>query len=376
MSAAFDLAVVGLGAMGGAAALAAARRGLRVVAFDRFEPPHARGSSHGESRIIREAYFEDPRYVPVVQRAYALWRDLERESGQRLLQPTGGLMIGRPQSAVVAGARASAERHGLPHEVLDAREIVRRFPVLRPAADMVAVWEPNAGLLYPEACVAAQLAAARGRGAELRTGEPVLEWSADERGARVVTPSGTVRAARLVIAAGPWVASLVPELAGELAVARQPLFWFEPRSIVEAFDPERLPVHIWEWTEGRWFYGFPRLNGLVKLAIHGEGEPLDPDALRRELTPDEVAPLRELVERHLPEAAGRLVLGLLCLYTNTRDGHFLVDRHPAHPRVVVASPCSGHGFKFAPAIGEMAVELALGGDPGEAAALFRWRRTG
>jgi len=373
MSTTYDLAIAGLGAMGSATALDAARRGLRTIAFDRFAPPHTRGSSHGESRIIREAYFEDPRYVPIVQRASELWRALEQERGERLMLPTGGLMVGRPESGVVAGARASADLHGLPYQMLDARQLRARFPALRPDDDMVAVWEPNAGILYPEACVAAQIAAAEAAGATIRAGEGVTAWRPDGEGVSVETPAGTYRASRLVLATGAWTPTLLREIDGELSISRQPLFWFEPRANERAFDPERLPIHIWEWAPGRAFYGFPRLNGLVKMAIHGEGDPIDPDALRRELVPDESAELRELIERYLPDAAGRLVLGVVCLYTNTRDEHFLIDRHPRHPQVVVVSACSGHGFKFAPAIGEIAVKLAMGDPTGYDLGLFAWR---
>ena len=373
MSAAFDLAIAGLGAMGSATALHAARGGLRTIAFDRFVPPHTRGSSHGESRIIREAYFEDPSYVPIVQRATQLWRELEQDCGERLVLPTGGLMIGRPESAVVAGAIASGETHRLPHEVLDARQVRVRFPALRPDDDMMAVWEPHAGVLFPEACVAAQLRAAAQAGARLCSSEPVTSWRPDGEGVAIETPDGNYRASKLVLAAGAWMPDLLREIDGELSVARQPLFWFEPRANERSFDPERLPIHIWEWSPGRCFYGFPRLNGLVKMAVHGEGEPIDPDALRRDLVPDEAVPLRERLERFLPDAAGRLVLGLVCLYTNTRDRHFLIDRHPRHPQVVVVSACSGHGFKFAPAIGEIAVELALGKTPKFDLGLFGWR---
>ena len=373
MSGAWDVAIAGLGAMGSAAARDAARRGLRTIAFDRFAPPHTRGSSHGESRIIREAYFEDPRYVPIVQRAFHLWRELEQERGERLMLPTGGLMIGRPESTVVSGAKASGDQHRLPYEMLDARQVRARYPALRPDDDMVAVWEPNAGVLFPEACVTAQIASATAAGAEIRTSEPVTRWRPDGEGVEIETPAGTYRASRLVMAAGAWMPTLLREIDGELSVSRQPLFWFEPQANERAFDPERLPIHIWEWTPGRAFYGFPRLNGLVKMAIHHEGEPIDPDALRRELTPDEAAPLRELIERHLPDAAGRLVLGVVCLYTNTRDEHFLIDRHPRHPQIVVVSACSGHGFKFAPAIGEIAVRLAMGEDAGFDLGLFAWR---
>jgi sarcosine oxidase len=373
MEAAFDVIVVGLGAMGSAAAYHLVRRGRRVLGLDRFTPPHTLGSSHGQTRIIREAYFEDPRYVPLVQRAYELWTALERDAGGRLLLETGGLMIGRPDSGVVRGATRSAETHGLRHERLDAAEVRRRFPALRPDDDMVAVWEPRAGILFPEACVEAHLTMARRHGAALRYDEPVLRWEADGGGVRVVSAQGTYAASHLVLSAGSWMTSLLPDLALPLTVERQPLYWFEPLRGAAHFTPERLPIHLWEHAPQRYLYGFPDLGDGVKVARHHEGRPTDPDAVDREVHAEEVEAMRGLVRRFLPDANGPLRSAAVCLYTNTPDDHFLIDRHPAHAHVLIASPCSGHGFKFASAIGEALAERVTDGRTRSDLSLFGWR---
>ena len=229
----FDVVVAGLGAMGSAAAFQLARRGARVLGLDRFAPPHALGSSHGRSRIIREAYFEDPLYVPLVQRAYERWAELERLSGRTLLVRTGGLMLGPPDGMVFRGALHSAEVHGLPHEVLTAGEVHRRVPGFRPTVDMMGVWEPRAGFLVPEAAIAAHLALAAQHGAELHDDEPVTSWRAadgaadGDEGVEVTTPRGTYRARRLVLAAGAWLPSLL-DVAVPLAVERVVMHWFRP----------------------------------------------------------------------------------------------------------------------------------------------------
>lgn len=361
MAPTYDVAVAGLGAMGSAAVRALARRGVRVVGFDRFAPPHGLGSSHGRSRIIREAYFEHPAYVPLVQHALRLWEALERESGERLLIPTGGLMVGPPDGALVRGALASAEAHGLPHERLDAAAIARRVPVMHPEDGMAGVWEPNAGVLFPEAAIAALLASARAHGAALRTGEPVVSWQEVGQGVEVRTARGTFSARHLVLASGAWLPELLPDLALPLAVERMALFWFEPRHDAAAFDPGRFPIFILEHARDRYIYGFPRLDGLVKLARHHEGEPTHPDRVRREVSPEEEDSLRATFRPFLPGADGVLRDRAVCMYTNTPDEHFVIGPHPRHPRVTLVSACSGHGFKFAPAIGEIVADLATGG---------------
>jgi sarcosine oxidase len=353
----YDVAIAGLGAMGSAAAFELSRRGLRVLGFDRYTPPHPFGSSHGETRIIREAYFEHPVYVPLVQRAFELWQNQERESGTTLLRETGGLMIGRPDSELVEGARRSAELHGLQHTLLAAADVRQRFPALRPDDDMVAVWEPRAGILFPESCVTAFLSRARHHGAHLRFDEPVHHWEADNH-VRVYTALGEYRARQLIITAGAWVSSLLPNLALPFRIERQVLHWFDPAHSSRDFAPDRCPIHLWQFEGHRFFYGFPDLGTGVKAGFHHDGEDATAEDVQRHVTCAEVAAVRTVVRRFLPGADGPLRTSVVCLYTNTPDEHFWIDHHPTQPQVLIASPCSGHGFKFAPVIGEILADLA------------------
>jgi sarcosine oxidase len=368
-----DVIVVGLGVAGSAIACEVARRGLRVAALDRYSPPHANGSSHGESRIIREAYFEHPAYVPMVQRAYDLWRELEAASGERFLVTTGGLMIGAPDSALVAGARRSADEHGLRYAMLTASEVQDRFPALAPETGMVGVWEPRAGILDPERCIDALLSRARTHGAALHFDESARAWRADRDGVHVQTTRAGYRARKLVIAAGPWVGSLVPELQSNLRIERQVVFWFDPSADAAAFAPSRCPIHIWQYDGGRFFYGFPDLGNGIKLGFHHEGATTTAETVSRDVEPGEEERVRAVARRFTPHADGPLRRAAVCLYTNTRDEHFLIDRHPAHAQVLVASACSGHGFKFGPVIGEMVADMVEDRPLEFDAGLFRWR---
>lgn len=369
-----DVIVIGLGAMGSAAACHLAGRGVSVIGLDRYAPPHALGSSHGRSRIIRSAYFEHPAYVPLVQRAQALWTELEQQAGRRLLLRTGGLMIGPPDGTLVGGALRSAVAHGLAHEVLDAAAVRKRFPVLQPSDAMVGVWEPDAGVLLPEACIEAHLALARRRGARLHLGAPVSAFAEEGEGVRVETPGGVYRASQVLLTAGAWVPAMVPSLAPVFSVERQVLYWLAPIAGHAQFLAGQCPIHLWEWAPGRFFYGFPDLGDGVKLAVHHAGEVADPERLRREVDADEVAAMRALAARFVPAANGPLRASAVCMYTNTADGHFWIDHLPEQPRVLVASPCSGHGFKFASVIGELLAELLLDGSSGFDIDLFRRRQ--
>jgi len=376
MSGPYDVVVVGLGAMGSAAAFHLARQGRKVLGLDRFTPPHSFGSSHGQTRIIREAYFEHPLYVPLVQRAYQLWAELEHASGRDLLRITGGLMIGRPDGVLVGGARRSAEQHRLRHELLTAAELRTRFPALRPADDMVAVWEPRGGILFPEAGVSAHLALAQAHGATLRYDEPLASWRSEGDGVRVVTDKGEYRAGQLLLTAGAWIRTLVPELNLPFTVERQVVYWFAPRADPALFAPARCPVHLWETAPRTFFYGVPDLGDGVKVAGHHAGEAADPDQLRRTVSGAEVAAMRELVRRFLPDADGALRSAAVCMYTNTPDEHFWIDWHPQQAQVLIASACSGHGFKFSSVIGEVLADLLIGGQSRFDLSLFRGRRGG
>ncbi|HTL56648.1 MAG TPA: N-methyl-L-tryptophan oxidase [Candidatus Limnocylindrales bacterium] len=370
----FDVIIAGLGAMGSATAAQLANKGARVLGLDKFHPPHQFGSSHGLSRIIREAYFEHPVYVPLVQRAYELWENLQRTTGRKLLWRTGGLMIGPADSVLVTGSRHSAEVHKLPHKILSAGKIRRQFPAFDPPDDMVAVWEPRAGVLLPELAVKTHLEVAAGGGAMLKFDEPMLEWQATEGGVRVRTTTDTYAARQLLISSGAWLSSLTRELKLPLSVERQVLFWFAPRSNAEAFAPAACPIYILEHQPRRFFYGFPDFGDGVKIGIHHEGAGTGPDALDRVVKDHEIEAARKLLNRFLPEAAGTLKSSAVCMYTNTPDEHFILDFHPQWPQVLIASPCSGHGFKFAPVIGEVATTLLLGDMPHFDLSLFKLSR--
>lgn len=356
-----DVAVVGLGAAGSAILEALARRGRQVIGLDQFTPPHILGSSHGRSRVIREAYYESPVYVPLVQRAFREWERLARESGRHLLTSTGGVMIGPPGSELVEGARTSALTHGLPHEVLGAAELRRRFPVFGVTDGEVGIVEPRAGFLDPEACVSACLELAARKGADVRAGVRVTGWSRQGGAIRLETSAGPVEAGRTVLAAGPWLSELLPAGALPLEVERQVMYWFTPLKGAERFQAARCPVFIWEHAPGRMFYGIPDHGFGFKAAIHHEGARVSPERVDRTVRATEIEAFRALLSRTIPDAPGALRESAVCLYTNTPDHHFLLGPHPDEPLVYLVSPCSGHGFKFAAAIGEVVAESIVTG---------------
>jgi sarcosine oxidase len=363
-----DVFVVGLGAMGSATLWQLARRGVRVTGADRFRPPHSLGSSHGRSRIIRKAYFEHPDYVPIVLRAYELWRALEEASGRTLLVETGGLMIGPEDGAVVTGSLTSARRHGLRHEVLSAKEVERRFPAFRLAPDECAVYEPDAGVVMPEDAIAALLAEAERHGAEvwLETDVGALEPAAD--GVLVHTARGPVRARRAVLAVGAWAPTFLGERV-PLSVERQVMHWF--RGLGEAFAHPNLPVFIRDRGAEVAVYGLPDMGEGFKVAIHHGGATTTADAVDRQVHAADVDRLLDLAGDILPRLAGRRPdESAVCLYTNTPDLHFVLGPHPDLAGVVVAAGFSGHGFKFTPAMGEILAALALDERPPFAIDLF------
>lgn len=361
MTATADVAVVGLGAMGSATLQALARRGVSVVGIDQFHPPHNLGSTHGRSRVIREAYYESPVYVPLVQRAYREWARLAEETGRKLFTRTGGIMIGPPDGEVVLGSKASAEKHGLPHELLTAPEIRRRFPVFNPAEDAIGLVEPRAGFLDPEQCVTACLEVADRHKADLRLGVTVSGWTGSGSGIRLETTGGAVECGRVVFTAGPWLPRLLGRARLPLTVERQVMYWFEPRAQPELFRPDRCPVFIWEYQRDHLFYGIPDHGPGFKTALHHDGKSVTPESVDRAVTESEIGGIRELLKRVIPESPGKLRETAVCLYTNTPDHHFLIGAHPDEPRIVLGSPCSGHGFKFSSAIGEVLADLATTG---------------
>jgi sarcosine oxidase len=361
--------------MGSAAVSHLARRGLRVLGLDQFDLGHTLGSSHGESRIIRLAYFEHPNYVPLLHRAYVLWEALAQDTGHDLLRLTGGVFAGSASSPLVVGSALSARTHDLPHEILVTRELRRRFPAFTPAADDVALFESRAGVLFPERCIEAHLSLAQAAGAELRHGVPVRSWQATSAGVEVETPEGRLQAGQLVVTAGAWLGKLFADLRLPLQPERIPIFWMQPRQSPALLEADRFPIYIWDVPDLGVFYGFPHLDWAgAKVGRHHNGEDCDPDTVSREPTAADEAPVRAFLEQRIPILNGPLEMSRVCLYTNTPDEHFLVDRHPAHPNVLFAGGFSGHGFKFASVIGEILADLATTGSTAPAADFLRLGR--
>lgn len=358
MRASFDVVVAGLGVAGAAVAHQLALRGLRVLGADARHPPHSQGSSHGETRVIRQAYFEHPAYVPLVQQAYSLWRSLESASGRRLLLETGGLMIGRPDGTLVTGALASAREHSLEHTVLGPARLERRFPRFRSLRGMAAVWEPRAGVLLAEPCVSALLSAAARCGATLRTGLALQGWDARADGVCVRLGGETVHTGALVLALGSWMGGWLPGL--PLEVERQVQLWF-PSGRPSRGASGRDPVFIWETGPARLFYGIPDFGRGFKVARHHGGETGPRQVLGRRVTDADVAPVAAFVRRRLCAVGAKPLRGSVCLYTNTPDGHFIADRLSGAP-VWAVSACSGHGFKFAPALAGQLAGWVSGGE--------------
>jgi sarcosine oxidase len=355
----YDVVVVGVGGMGSAALHHLARRGKRVLGIERFEIPNELGSSHGLTRIIRQAYFEHPSYVPLVRRAYELWRELEAEAGEQLLWITGAVE-GGPR--IFEGAVRSSIEHELEYEELDGAEVTRRFPAFRLPADLRVVYQRDGGFVLPERCILAQVAGALARGAEVRTGERVLAWSAGENGVRVRTDRGRVEADRLVLTAGAYsedVARLAP---GMVVAQRQVLGWLDPPR-PELFAADRFPVFNLALEEGH-VYGFPihDVPGFKIGFYDHDGAKGDPDSIPRDVTAEDELPLRRFAERYFPDGAGPALDLKACLFELSPDEHFLVDFHPETELAVVAAGFSGHGFKFCSVMGEILADLAVDGE--------------
>ncbi|HZW06920.1 MAG TPA: N-methyl-L-tryptophan oxidase, partial [Phycisphaerales bacterium] len=360
----YDAITVGLGSMGSAALYHLASRGRRVLGLDRLNPPHTRGSHGGLTRMTRLVYAEHPDYVPLLQRANDLWRDLERRTNQTILHATGGVYIGPADSLYIAGAIESASRHSLPYELLEGRDLASRFPWFRTPPRSVAIADPGAGFLFPHRAIEAHLSLARAHGADIHPDEPVLEWHADSRGVAVRTSRAEYTADKLILSAGAWMPQLLTPPGGkpavDLTVTRQTLCWVDPPDPAP-FALGRFPV--WAFTlDGRTvYYGFPMTpqgGAGLKLAHHAPLVRTNPDTDPRTATPADALPILDFLREHLPGGLGPVRDQQVCLYTNTQDEHFVVDLHPDHPNVAIASPCSGHGFKFGSVIGETLADLA------------------
>jgi sarcosine oxidase len=349
----FDVIVIGVGAMGSSACYHLAKRGQRVLGLEAFDIPHNFGSSHGHTRMTRTAYYEHPNYVALIHRANERWRELEAETGLSLLHHVGGIYAGASDGEVIRGSLDSARQHNLPHERLSRDDLARRFPQFNLPDYFEAVYEPHAGYLRVEDCVAAYAHAAMTNGARIHTREPVRAWTPD---GTVTTDRDTYHADKIIFCSGSWTGKLMADLNAQLVVTRQLLAWHWP------LDPamfQNTPVWGIE-VPGGLVYGFPMLADFpgLKCAFHSPGLVTDPDTVDRRNIDDDLHQLTTLLRRYVPKAAGRLLAAKTCLYTNSPDHHFIIGRHPVHARILLAAGFSGHGFKFASVVGELLCDLA------------------
>jgi sarcosine oxidase len=370
----FDAIVLGVGGMGSAAVHYLAKRGLRVLGLEQFDIPHAMGSSHGVTRLIRKAYFEHPSYVPLLIRSYQLWNDLASESRRPLLRITGSVDVGRPGTRILDGSLDSCLIHKLDHELLDAEQLNGRFPGYNAPPGFQAVYQPEGGFLLSEECIVAYCFRALENGGEIHGREKVVAWRADTGGIEVKTNRESYSTARLIVTAGPWVGQLLPMIARICVPERQVLGWFQP---VEPrhFDPSCFPVFNMTVNEGH-FYGFPvyGVPGFKLGWYHHLEEKVDADGIDRAVYDRDEAPLRDFIARYFPLALGPTLSLKTCMFTNTPDEHFIIDRHPDHPGIVIAAGFSGHGFKFASVIGEIVADLAIDGSTRHDISLFKMDR--
>ena len=370
----YDAIVIGVGGMGSAAVYHLARRGLQVLGLEKHAIPHEMGSSHGYSRMIRYTLQEHPSYVPLVRRSYELWHEMEETAGEELMVTTGSIRAGAPDSPFFLNAQEACDLHSIPYEILTASEVNKRFPGYRFPEEISSVYQADGGFLLPERCIVTHVQAAERAGADVHSQETVLDWEVRGDGVQVRTDRDTYTAGRLVVTAGPWAANLVPELAAYAVPERQVMGWFQPKH-PELYAADAFPVFGVFTEEGR-YYGFPShaVPGFKIGRAHHLLQKVDPDAIDREVHPEDEDILRQAVNRYFPLAAGKLLDGKTCMYTNTPDEHFMIGTLDGQPQVSVAAGFSGHGFKFASVIGEIMADLAQNGATEHDINLFRLDR--
>lgn len=358
----YDVAIAGLGGIGSAIAAQCAARGATVIGLEQFGPAHDRGSSHGRSRMIRQAYFEDPAYVPLVLRSYELWRELEKQTGEQLLRITGVLSAGAENSEIISGTQRSSAEHGLALEKLSRQQLRERYPDVRLLPDEIALFEPNGGVLDPEKSVRAHLKAAQAAGAHLRFETTMRSWETTGAGVVIHLGNGEKIATRkFVLSLGPWFKEALEGLGIPLQIQRNVQVWFAPAT--NAYRAPHFPAFLTDRAGlPAPLYGFPDFGDGVKAAFHGAGDFTTASELDRGVdVARDVEPVARAMEEWMPGAAAHFREAKPCMYSLTPDSHFVVDRHPAHNNVILCGGFSGHGFKFAPVIGEIAADLALGG---------------
>lgn len=359
----YDAIVIGVGGMGSATAYYLASRDVDTLGLEQYDIPHNMGSSHGVTRIIRKAQYEHPAYVPLVRRAYKFWREIETRTGRNLLHITGSIDAGPPESEVFNGSRRSCETHGINYETLTGSDVNERFPGYDIPTHHRAVYQPDGGFLVPEQCIIAYVEAAQAEGAEIRARESVADFtSLSNGGIRVTTSKGTYEADKVVLTAGAWARQFLPDFEEQVVPVRQVLAWLQPDE-PEYFEPSNFPVFVHS-TEESHYYGFPQhdVPGFKFGKFNHLSEIVDPDEMNREPRSDDEELLRSYARRYFPNGAGPTMRLSTCMFTNTPDEHFILDTLPDHPQITVGAGFSGHGFKFASAIGEILADLAIAGE--------------
>lgn len=367
----YDAIVIGVGSMGSSTAYHLARRGAKVLGLEQFGIPHTMGSYSGVNRIIRLTYWEHPLYVPLLRRAYELWREMENLSGNRLMFITGNIDAGPEDGRIIQGVLRCCQANHLVHETFDNASLGKRFPGFKLPQDLMAVYQPEGGFILSEQAVTTYVEMAQTFGADIHGHETVLDCHVTGTTARVRTNRGEYSARRLILTAGPWASKLLPILSKVLAPERQVLLWTQPLR-PELFRLGTFPVFYMEAAEGR-FYGFPvyGIPGFKVGKYHHRGQTVDPDQIDRNAYPEDEEVLRQAVRRFFPDANGPAMGLRTCIFTNTPDEHFILDRHPSWPQVFVAAGFSGHGFKFSSVVGEIMADLALEGGTRHDLSLFR-----
>lgn len=358
----FDVIVIGVGSIGAAACCHLARRGVRVLGLEQFDIPHTLGAHHGQSRMIRQAYYEHADYVPLLKRAYTLWDELEKESGETVLHITGGLYMGPPDCGILIGSSRACEEHGLPHEMLDRQQLADRYPQFNVPDDFIAFYEEQAGVLLTERVMQAHIELSKQHGARLQDNEPVTDWHEDGHGVAVTTTKNTYHADHVVFAGGAWTDRLVRDLGVPLTVTRQTFGWFAPKNETP-LKLGTMPSWFIDVGDGWGHYGFPLLPDQpgFKFSLHKPGLTVDVDSVQRTIRSQDQVELEGEIREKIPDAAGPCLSVHTCLYTNSPDSHFIIDKHPRCDRATLACGFSGHGFKFVSVMGEVLADLATTG---------------
>lgn len=370
----YDAIVAGVGGMGSAALYNLAGRGWKVLGLDKYDVPNNMGSSHGNSRMIRLSYHEDPSYVTLMHKSYELWDKLQTDTNQELLITTGSIRAGHEHSSMFIGSKNACDIHNIPYEILEGREVNKRFPGYSFPNDILSVYQSDGGFLAADKCISSYLTLSDELGADIHGREPITDWHPKGEIIEVVTPKSVYTASRLVLTTGPWVSKLLPDLTALLEPERQVVGWFQTQD-PKRFDPDHFPVFGLEVDIGR-FYGFPSFETPgIKLGKYNHlREIVDPDLVSREITNNDQKALEECLEKYFPMAHGAVMKMETCMFTNTPDGHFIIDTHPEIPQVSIAAGFSGHGFKFCGLVGEILADLAQEGYTEHNIDLFKLER--